>query len=52
MLILQIFILITDGNKEIVRVLYIYYLIRIYKDEIWILFDSKNKVNPINLDYV
>lgn len=44
---------VTYSSKEVwlKRVLFIYYPIRVYQNEIWVLFNSGNKVNAMSPDY-
>lgn len=44
--------LVINSNKKIVKVLLIYYLIKTHQDKIRTLFNSRNKVNTINLNYI
>ena len=55
MLVLAISVPVTDDGKEIVKVLYIYYLLQFQgqegQEQIKALLDSGNKVNVMNLAF-
>ena len=43
--------LITNGNKKVIKVPCIYYLILFYKKQIKVLLNNDSKVNTINLNF-
>lgn len=50
-LVLAFFVPIINSDKKVVKVLYIYYLIRVYQDKVRVFFDSRSKINSISPDY-
>lgn len=43
---------ITNNDKEIIKIFYIYYLIWVHQNKIQILFNSGNKVNTMSFNYI
>ena len=41
-----------NNSQKVVRMFYILYLVQFQKEKIKVLFDSDNKVNATNLDFV
>ena len=43
--------LITNSNKKIIKISYIYYLVQFQEEQIRVLFNSSSKVNTINPNF-
>lgn len=46
------FVLITDNDKKVIRVSCIYYLLQFLEKQVKALFDSGNKINAINSNFI
>ena len=52
MLVLATSVLVTDGNKKVVKVPYIYYLVRFQEEQIKTLLNIDSKINAISSSYI